>query len=158
MKKNTLVYVPQHCFAEDINERYFDGNGIPDDIIIGDLLSPYLTVKELESICIEEKISKHITSIVDDTNPDYFEGHNIQVSDRHKYEHIYKCKYLYEHARLCVSDGVGTFDLVAMNHGIPVKYRTEPKVNLDDLLKMPMKNNSKLIDDALSEIYGSNTI
>jgi hypothetical protein len=158
IKKNTLVYVPQHHFTQDINERYFDGNGIPDDIIIGDLLNPYLTVDELESISIDEKISRHITSIVDDTNPDYFDGHNVYNSDREKYEHIYKCKYLYEHAKLCVADILGTFDLVAMNHGIPVKYRTEPKVNMDDWLKMPMKNNSKLINDALSEIHGSNII
>lgn len=145
---STLVYVPLHNFKEDIEERILKSK-LPNDILASSLPNPYLTKSELDSININ-----NVTSIVDDTNQELFPGHNIIYSNRNLIEHIYKCKKLYSIAQSCVIDSGGTFDYVGVNHGIEMKYRVNKPNNYDDLCDMPMKNNLKLIHDALDEIYG----
>lgn len=151
---NALVYIPQHHFEKDLIERC--KCVITKDMSIGELIVPYLTKEELDELAKQHNCNIHITSTVDDTNNALFEGHNIMYSNRHKIEHIHKCQCLHETAKTCIIDVHGTFNAVAVNHGIEMVYRTELPKNYDDICTMPMKDNLKLIHDALDEIYEAN--
>ena len=115
-----------------------------------------------------------MTSLVDDSNRDYFRGHNILSSNRYDSSeesissHFRKCRLLYEQTETAIVDITGTWDLVAANHGIKLDYRRKKEVplnnqqeyieefierNYEDMIDMPMKDNKKLILEALDEIY-----
>ena len=171
-KPEYLTYIPMHSFRQDLEMR--SGQKLPDNVDIPDLVYPILTANQLQHRVIKEGLYNHVTSLVDDSNKDYFRGHNILSSDRYANSeesiasHFRKCRLLYEQTDTAIVDLYGTWDLVAANHNIKLDYRRGNEVplnyqiekqesfiahNYKDMIDMPMKDNKKLIMEALDEIY-----
>lgn len=172
-KPDLLTYIPQHSFGKDIEFR--TGNKLPSNIEIPtDMIYPILKPHELDKLVLEHKCYQHVTSLVDDSNKDYYWGHNLLISDRYANSeesissHFRKCKLLYSQTKLAIVDIYGTWDIVGLNHDIKMHYRRKHETrlnqeqekteqfiekNLDDMVDMPMKDNKKLILEALDEIY-----
>lgn len=171
-KPEYLSYIPQHSWKKDLEARL--KCKLPKNIDIPELLYPILTAEDLSDRCVSNKLYAHVTSLVDDSNRDYFKDHLILSSDRYSTSehsianHFRKCRLLYEQTALAIVDIYGTWDLVAANHGIKIDYRRKKEVclhdsfeyqeawiekNYEDMIDMPMKDNKKLILEALDEIY-----